>query len=87
MLGIQRLASLAEIVGFELGDLKLAAEFADQDVTELTAWDPCKKPRPVISVGGNLRKIQDRLYERRFKNRLHPSAHSYGAVAGRHSTP
>lgn len=84
MLGIQRLASLAEIVDFELGELKLTAEFASRDITELMAWDPAKKPRPVISVGGKLRVFQNRLYHRRLKERLQPCAHSFGGVAGRH---
>lgn len=84
MLGIQRLKSLAEIVGFEIGELHMTAELAEQDVTELTVWHPtARKPRSVICVRGKLRRFQERLYHRRLKHRLRPMDCSFGGIAGR----
>ena len=83
MLGIQRLSSLADIVSLDEGELRLTAEFANDDVTELTVWHPDKKPRDVISVGGQLRVVQERLCHRRLRHRLTPSQFSFGGVRGR----
>lgn len=84
MLGIQTVKHLADRVAIDVGDLKLTAEFVESDVSEWTAWDPCKKEREVIAVSGALRKFQDRFYDRVLRTRLSPSPFSFGGVAGRH---
>ena len=72
------------MVGFSEGDLRLTAEFADSCITPLTAWDPFRKQRSVISVHGSLRKFQERFYQQVLRARIRPSRWSYGAVKGRH---
>jgi len=86
MLGIQKLEHLAANIGLTKGDLLLAAEYGSQDIRELTLWhpDPRKKSRDVIAVGGTLRRIQSRLYDRVFRTRLKPSPFSHGGVPQRH---
>ena len=84
MLGIQRLSTLAELVGFSEGELRLTAEFAESFVTPLTAWDPVRKPRAVISVHGPLRAFQEQFYKQVLRPRIRPSRWSFGAVKGRH---
>ena len=64
--------------------MRLTAEFADDCITQLTAWDPVRKKRDVISVHGRLRKFQERFHQRVLRPRIRPSRWSYGAVKGRH---
>ncbi|MCA9028903.1 MAG: RNA-directed DNA polymerase, partial [Planctomycetaceae bacterium] len=62
----------------------MTAEFASDDVKELCVYDVGRKPRPVISVGGDLRCFQERFYRNCLRHRMKPSAFSFGCVPGRH---
>lgn len=86
MLGIQRIEVLADRIGVDRGELLLTAEFTEEYVRKWTIWAPdeTKKPRNVISLTGEWRKIQSRLYNRILKRVLQPLPWSHGGVAGRH---
>lgn len=86
MLGIQCIELLADRIGVDRGELLLTAEFPAECVREWTIWNPdeSKKPRNVISLTGEWRKIQSRLYSRILKPVLQPLPWSHGGVAGRH---
>jgi RNA-directed DNA polymerase len=86
VLGIQRLEHLAQNLGIPLSDLLLAAEYFEDDIEEFRIWnpDPTRKPRDVIQVTGNLRKVQELLYNRILKTKLSSSEFSHGGIAKRH---
>ncbi len=86
MHGIYEVAALAHRLGFTEADLKIAAEYQRDDIRELMLWpwNPHKRPRPVVSVSGLLRKVQCRLLRRLLKPTLTASAFSHGGVPDRH---
>jgi RNA-directed DNA polymerase len=65
------------------------ADNTEKYVRHKTLYDPTrpdrpnKKPRPVISINGDWRRIQTRLYKRIFAQRIKASPISFGGVAGR----
>ena len=54
-------------------------------VDELTIWpvDPTKKQRDVISIRGQWRNVQNRIYRRLLLSALEPTPFSHGGVKGR----
>jgi RNA-directed DNA polymerase len=60
----------------------------DAIVRELTLWpaDPTKKPRDIIAIRGQWRRIQRRLYSQLLLPRLIPSKVSHGGVKERDPT-
>ena len=85
MLRIQRVDKLADRLGVPAGVLQLTAEFPEEGIRRFTIWSPdeTKKPRDVISLKGDWRKIQSRLYQRLFKPVLKPLPWSHGGVPDR----
>lgn len=89
MLNLGRLAHLSRVLCVEDRVIKEVLDDFDTNpnalVHELTLWpaDPSKKPRNVIAVRGNWRKLQRRLYLNLFMPRMVASAFSHGGVKGR----
>jgi hypothetical protein len=77
---------LAAAVGMPMPRLLEIAESADSFCEELILLDPAKpdRPRDVLNVWGDLRKVQDRLLRAVLMPKLSPSPHSHGSVRGRH---
>lgn len=89
MLNIGNIGKLCEIISIPEQRLRLILNEFDSDqeklVKELTIWpvDPQKKPRDVISVRGDWRTIQSRLYRRLFKRHFQGSRFNHGSTKRR----
>jgi hypothetical protein len=84
VLNLKSLGHLAEHLQTTTQHLQMVAEAADQYCSELLLLDPlkAKKPRRVIMVRGDLRKLQQRLLTRVLLRRLKPSPYSHGSIRG-----
>ncbi len=84
MLNIQRVDRLANRLRVTESELRHIAETAANDITELSIWEATRsKCRDVVCVGGELRKVQDRLYKCILRPALQPNQYSHGCVSGR----
>jgi RNA-directed DNA polymerase len=86
MLKLRRLKHLADSIGFSEERLNKVAENASNYCEQLILLDPAKpkKPRPVLSVNGDLKVIQKRILDKIFKLKLSPSPHAHGGIPDRH---
>jgi RNA-directed DNA polymerase len=85
MLNVRRDKHLANMLGVGVTELRHVAERAEYFCEELVLLDPAKpdKPRDVLNVRGDLRKIQDRLLRLVLMPKLRPSPFAHGSVVGR----
>jgi hypothetical protein len=89
MFNLGRLEHLRALLGAERGLIERVLDDFDSDpealVRELTLWpvNPSKKPRNVIGIRGNWRRIQRRIYLKLLLPKLRPSRYSHGGVRGR----
>lgn len=89
MFNFGRVAHLCRTIGVDERALMETLDDFDTNpdavVHELTLWpaDPAKRPRDVIAVRGQWRRIQYRLYHQLFQRRFDTSRWSHGGVTGR----
>jgi hypothetical protein len=86
MFNLGRLEHLRALLGVERGLIERVLDDFDSDpdtlVRELTLWpvNPSKKPRNVIGIRGNWRRLQRRIYLKLLLPKLRPSRYSHGGV-------
>lgn len=81
MLSIERVDQFARLLQIPVRELKDIAESTDKYCKELQLTD--SKPRTVLSVRGDLRRIQNKLYKNVLLPKIDILPYSHGGIAGR----
>ena len=93
MLNLYTIKRVADIIDVPCDKLVYVADHTEKYVRRKTLYDPTrldranKRPRDVIAITGDWRRIQARLYRRIFSPRIDVSQISYGGVSGRGIKP